>query len=246
MNELRKTRTVALLIVMFCSGAFANLSELSPSAGFSAVFENNGGSKGAFIYGEDRPSEFLQAITSDDLTFELLPNTQYYAYCYDGVGDDVADAAYFTDSPDGGVTLGDDGNKWIESKLMRERYLVEGETSASFQFSVGSFDLDSRYAVQAYVMVVDPNNNYATSASDFADVTGTMDATMLSIDTTGLEGQLLEVGFIMNGLNANPETDWGSAVVTMESLTVVPEPAVMGLVCFCGVSFLAARRIFVM
>ncbi|MBN2163382.1 MAG: PEP-CTERM sorting domain-containing protein [Pontiellaceae bacterium] len=208
-----------------CAGAFADMSQFGASAGYMNVFDNNAGAQGGFLWGSGWGIADLQAITSDDATFELLPNTNAYndtdPYWSDGFGD---------------------GNKWMEANVYREHTLLAGETSATMEYSVGAFDLDSRYTLQAFVKTLDPNAGWATTYSDYQTIDAAAGTVSLTMDTTGYDGQILQFGFVMNGLNANPATDWGSATVTMETLDVIPEPATIGLLGAAGVAMLAARR----
>ena len=47
----------------------------------------------------------------------------------------------------------------------------------------------------------------------------------------------------MTSLNANPATDWGSAVVEITDANVVPEPATMGLALLSGGFLYTVRRL---
>ena len=69
----------------------------------------------------------VQAITTDDRNFELLPNVNAYADVADDAG-----RAYWTDSPDGGVTAGSDGNKYMEASVYRQHTIGAGQTAADY------------------------------------------------------------------------------------------------------------------
>lgn len=217
--------TAVALAGCLCMSIRADLSQFGASLGYMVPFENDGGSKGAYAGWESAWAVAdLKTVTSDDLTFELFPNFNTYneadPYWSDGAGD---------------------GNKWLEATTYREYVLQAGETEASLDFTVGAFDLDSRYNLTVFIKTLDPGNNFSIVQIDDAVITGTMGSTTLSIDTL-TAGHILQVGFQMAGINANPETDWGSATATLEGVSVIPEPATFGLLGVFGAGLIFARR----
>ena len=224
----KKLLAAAAVMGILCSGAFADLTDLAAAGGWMSVFDNNAGAQGGYLWGSGWGVADLKTVTSDDLTFELFPNINNYA---DTGGTD----AYWSD-------LAGDGNKWLEATTQREHVLVAGETAASFDFNVSAFDLDSRYTLQVFIKTLDPLAGYGVSAIDSVDVTGTMGTTTLSLSSL-VEGQILQVGYQMSGLNANPATDWGSVTSTMQDFQAVPEPATFGLLVISGGGLVMFRRI---
>jgi hypothetical protein len=202
----------------------ADFSKFGATTGYMNVFENNAGAQGGYLWGSGWGVADLKTITSDDLTFELFPNVNNY---------NAADA-YWSDGAD-------DGNKWLEATTYREYTLAAGETEATLDFSVSAFDLDGRYSLTAFVKTLDPNAGYSVSKLDSVDVTGTQGTTTLTINDL-TEGNVLQIGFMMSGLNANPDTDWGSATATFESVEVIPEPATLGLLAITGGVLAFLRR----
>ena len=85
---------------------------------------------------------------------------------------DAGDVAYWTDSPDGGVTAGNDGNKFMEANVYRRASIGAGQTAADYSYLVSSFDLDDRYGLQAFVKVLDPDAGWTTTHEDYDPITG--------------------------------------------------------------------------
>jgi len=221
-----KLLTAVALVGVLCMGAYADLASMAPAAGWMSVFENNAGSKGAAVFAQGWGVPDLKTITSDDLTFELFPNVNAY---------NVTDPFW--------SNLVDDGNKWMEATTQREIFLVAGQTEASLDFSVSAFDLDSRYNLTVFIKTLDPTAGWGVSAIDSAIISGTAGTTTLSIGSL-VEGHVLQIGYQMDGINANPDTDWGSATSTLESVNVIPEPATFGLLGLFGAGLLLFRRRF--
>ena len=80
-------------------------------------------------------------------------------------------------------------------------------------------------------------------ADSTASITG-VSAENTQSDVSAYQGQLIQIGFVMNGINANPATDWGSATVTITDANVIPEPATMGLLGLFGGGLMFVRRFF--
>ena len=234
---------VATTAVVAMTGvSTADFSQFSAPNGYMAVFDINGAGDGpgGGLFGSQWGVADLRADTSDDRTFQFFPNENTYA---DNVNGADADRAYWTDSADGGVTAGNDGNKWMEAVLHFEHTLVAGETEASMNFSVGAFDLDSRYSLRAFVKILDPDTGYTATHTEFVDITGIIGTTTLSVTNSALvAGDVLQFGFEMQGINANPATDWGSGTVTFESVDVIPEPATIGLITVASGMLYGIRR----
>ncbi len=150
----------------------------------------------------------LQSITTDNRTFELLPNVNAYA--------DNPGSTYWRNN-DG---AGPDGNRWMEaSTVFKLDPVTAGMTSATFSFTVDEFTLSNRYSVVGFIKVLDPANDYQPERIDQVAITTTGSHT-LSVDTTGTAGMVLLAGWMMSGLNANPADDWGSVTVTATALDV--------------------------
>ncbi len=227
MNKVRWL--ITLTIVVAVTGiSSADFSQFTGPNGYMAVFDINGTGDGPgggqFDSGWGVPE--LRADTTDNRTFEFFPNHNTYnaadTYWSNGAGD---------------------GNKWMQASLYFEHVLVAGETEASMNFSVGAFDLDPRYSLRAFVKILDPDTGYSATHTEFFDITGTAGTTALSVNNAAVvAGDILQFGFEMQGINANPATDWGSGTVTFESIDVIPEPATMGLIVLGSGAMMVLRR----
>jgi hypothetical protein len=78
------------------------------------------------------------------------------------------------------------------------------------------------------------NNLRDDAFIDSASPTGTNIVVSLDWGETNLSNKLLQVGFAMEGINANPDTDWGSVTITVNDARVdivdteAPTPNPMG------------------
>ncbi len=229
-----KKKLLAAIAVMgiLCTGAMADLSSFNAAEGFVNVFEINGTGDGAGAYqwGSGWGVADVKSVTSDDLTFELFPNINTY--------DDNPGDAYWRNN----AGAGPDGNKWLEASTFRGYTLGAGETEATLDFNVSAFDLDSRYDLTVFIKTLDPGAGWSVVESDLATITGTMGTTSLSINGL-VAGHVLQVGWQMDGINANGATDWGSATSTLENVNVIPEPATIAFVGIFGGAMLFLRRL---
>ncbi len=232
-NFLGKLCLAVSIACAMGSTSFAGFSQFTGAAGYMNIFDINGTGDGAggYQFGSGWGVGDLAAATTDDKSFVLSPNTNAYTNAL--AGSDV-DRDYWTNSTDAGATAGNDGNKWMSALVFREHVMGAGSTSAMMDFDVSAYTLDSRYNVTAFVKVLDQNNGYAQTAYASVPISGVLPASTITLDVTGLDGQLLQMGFETQGINANPATAWGSATVNMLDLNVVPEPSCLALLGMAG------------
>lgn len=226
MNKIMKS-ALALMLTISLSGV-ADLSQFGDPSGFINPFNLNGdGSQGSYAgWNSAWELPLLQANTTDNQTWELLPNINTYN----------ADDGYWSNGAG-------DGNKWLEATTKFEYTVGAGDTSVDMTYRVDAFDLNSRYSLDAFVKVLDSiSGSYASLSDDTDAITGVAGENTVSLDVSAYQGQLVQIGFVMNGINANPATDWGSATVTITDANVVPEPATMGLIGLFGGGMMFVRR----
>lgn len=214
----------------------ANLDASDPWSGYMAVNDVVNGAKGGDQFALAWGVDALQCIlNTNNNTVQLLPNINGYA---DNVGGAPNDIAYWTNSADGGITPGEDGNKWMTATAKVE-FATTGATafpygsSIAFAGNVTAFDLNARYTLKAFVKTIDPENGYALVLNDEQVITATGN---FELSITPGAGHIVQYGFEMQGINANPADDWGSAlvgqgtfafdkVVSDFELSIYPNPA---------------------
>jgi hypothetical protein len=222
---------LTMLAAVFTAAAFtlhtasAQLTvEVDPSEnwlGYMNVFANDNGSKGAYIFGSGWGVADLSSVFAPS-TLTLAPNFNAYTDSLSGTN---ADRAFWTDSTTGGATPGPLGNKWMEANTFVENNALIG-SNLTFQGNLDSFNLLSpNYTAVAFIKALDPNQGYATVINQFS-VLSAAGPFSVSADLTTAAGYIIQYGFTVSGINANP-TDaaaFGSAVVQ-----TVPEPSTYAL-----------------
>jgi hypothetical protein len=208
--------------------------------GYMNVFNNASGSQGSFVFGSGWGlSDVKTTVTTSNPgtiigdQLRLQPNYNTYT---NSLGGNNADRAFWTDSTDGGVTPGPNGNKWMEANTFVETNPL---TVPSYTLSgtVDSSDLNrSLYTPEAFIKVLDPGAGFATVLNDRI-LLPTSGPFTVTADLSPYQGKLLQVGFTINGLNANPVNEAAFGGV---SVTVVPEPSTLGIAAL-GLAGLGAR-----
>lgn len=213
--------------------------------GYMNVFANNNGAAGGWMFGSGWGlANVKTTVTSSLLT--LQPNFNTYA---DNVNGTLGDKQYWTNYQPAQDVDGDGffeiaevpatlGNKWMQGNTFIE--LGAGtlnNTSLLFQGDVSSYTLSSGYNVYAFIKGLNPNNGYSTDV--FQTVALNSSTTSFSVSANTGVGLIIQYGFAVEGLNANPANAGSLGSV---QITAVPEPssaALMGL----GVAGLLAFRL---
>jgi autotransporter-associated beta strand protein len=189
--------------------------------GFMTVStETAEGGKGEYLFGSNWGVADLQTtlIATDPTTLtdnqmRLAPNFNTYANAV--ASGDPVDIAYWTNSTDGGITPGPDGNRWMDANTYVEDFIVD-QTETSFSGRIDEFDLSGDYAAEAFIKVLNPADNFSESLYESQPLTSGLADFTLSADLTDFTGQILQRGFTVSGINANPvnEASLGSILVT--------------------------------
>ena len=249
-NNMKNKILPLILALLGCLALPANTAsaqltlEVDPSetwVGYMNVFNNAGGatgSQGGYIFGSGWGLADLSSVFAPS-TLTLAPNFNTYVNSLNG---NDADRAFWTDSTDGGVTAGSKGNKWMEANTFVENNALIG-SNVTFQGNLDSFNLLSpNYTAIAFVKALDPNNGYAAVINQFS-VLSSAGPFSVSADLTSATGLIIQYGFTVTGLNANPADAgvFGSAVVQ-----TVPEPSTYALLALgaagLGAHFVRRRR----
>jgi hypothetical protein len=205
--------------------------------GYMNVWDNASGSQGGFVFGQGWGVSDLKTtvITSNPGTIagdqlRLQPNYNTYV---DNPGD-----PFWRDN----AGAGPGGNKWMEANTFVETNPL-AVTSYTLSGTVDASDLDrTLYTPEAFIKVLDPGAGFATVLNDRITLPTSGPFTVTS-DLSLYQGLILQTGFTINGLNANPvnETSFGGVTV---SIAPVPEPAAAGLamVGLAGLAGLAQFR----
>ncbi len=179
-------------------------------AGYMNVFDKlPDGSQGGYVFGSPWGVPDLKTTliatpgtgtTIVNNSMELFPNYNTY---------NASDPFW----ADGAV-----GNKWMEANTFVEQANLTQE-SVTFTGRVDAYTLSSDYTAEAFIKVLDPANGYSTSLFERQNLSGQTEWS-LTADTFFFTGQLLQIGFSVSGVNANP-----AAMATLGSVRVTTEPS---------------------
>lgn len=203
-----KTIHVITVFVASLSTAISNgqvsvsIDEDASWIGYMHRFENVNGTKGNWIAGNSFAVTDLIALISNDSSqsITLKPNTNLYnasdPYWSNGAGD---------------------GNKWMEAITYVE-YGSESYPGGALTFfgNIASFTLDTRYTLKAFIKEFTSGYQLVNIATQ--DIVA--DTTDFSFSYTPTnDNNVIQYGFVMEGLNANPQTDWGQVTITTANNT---------------------------
>ncbi|MGA0845899.1 MAG: PEP-CTERM sorting domain-containing protein [Luteolibacter sp.] len=232
-NRIRKNSGAgSLLRVLFVASALALPATAASWVGYVNVFDNASGTKGSFIFGSGWGVSDLKTtiVTSNPGTLAgdqliLQPNFNTYA---DNPGD-----PFWRDN----AGAGPGGNKWMEANVYVETNPI-AETTFTLQGVVDANDLDPAYQAQAFIKVLDPNAGFATVLNNTIALPADGTITVTS-DLAIYQGLLLQTGFLVSGLNANPINE---AALGSVGVRLVPEPSSAGLLGIGALFAVMGRR----
>lgn len=238
---MRRSLRISVLVAGLALAGIASSAVADGWVGYMNVFNNAAGGPGSYVFGSGWGLGDVKTtvVTSNPGTIigdqlRLQPNYNTYT---NSLGGNDGDRAFWTNSPDGGVTPGPTGNKWMEANSYVETNPIT-VTSYTLQGAVDANDLNTGlYSAEAFIKVLDPTAGFATVLNDRVALPASGPFVVTS-NLSLLQGKLLQVGFTVNGLNANPlnEVAYGGV-----SVSVVPEPASLGLAAV-GIASLAGLR----
>lgn len=230
---------------LLAAGLLASSLRADGWFGYMNVFNNAGGTAGDYVFGSGWGLADLKTTITADVPgtifgdqLRLEPNYNAYANSLNGSNED---RAFWTNSSNGGVTAGALGNKFMEANTIVESANI-GVSSASFHGIIDGYTLASGYTAQAFIKVLNPGNGYSTDLFNTYDLANGSYFT-INADLSAHQGKLLQMGFVVSGVNANPSgADLGSALVTVTA-TAIPEPSSFAAI-FGGLSaaFAGLRR----
>ena len=182
--------------------------------GYTNVYELEEGNKGRYLWGSGwGVSDIPFSKNEDETKYVMKPNTNTYT---DNPGD-----PYWSNG-------GGDGNKWVETNVFKNIDVVDNnieDLSKNFSCTISSYNLDSRYTVYMFIKVLRPTD-YNVVIQDKIQISETGD---FSVNSGNFKnelniGDVFQYGFTMEGINANPETDWGSVTIDIDSITYKEHP----------------------
>ena len=203
-STFKKTcHTFIFLLIGFFSIAQVSVSVDEDLAwmGYMHRFENNNGSKGSYLEGQvwDNKADLIALISSDGShSITLKPNSSLYnsnnPYWSNGAGD---------------------GNKWLEASTYVE-YAAGAYPGGplSFGANISSYTLDNRYTLKAFIKEF--TKQYTLVNSEEITIESSVSEFNMSY-TPSSNANVIQYGFILEGLNANPNKDWGAVTISSTS-----------------------------
>ena len=157
-------------------------------------------------------ADLKASFSSDNIV--LQPN--FSAYTNALAGND-ADRAYWTNSSDGGVTPGPLGNKIMQASSFVEPGDTFNGKDLTFQGTISANTLSDDYTAKFFIKALDPNNGYSDvfNGEKIMDLPASGDFSVSATADELATGLIIQYGFEIKGLNANPddESTLGSVII---------------------------------
>ena len=171
--------------------------DLDNVSGYMNVFDlNNDGTKGGYKFGDAWGVPALQYTETDGL-IKMKPNVNTY--------NNNPESIYWRNNNGAGP----DGNKFMEASAFNNSDSLSALPNKKFSCYVEDYTLDDRYTFEMYALLFSSDYGIISEKSVDINVPGTYNL-ILDDSFDNDNGFLLQYGFRMKGINANPDTDWGS------------------------------------
>ena len=174
--------------------------------GYMEVFNvNEDGSQGGYVFGEPWGVADLQTVLQPDVpNMMLYPNFNTY------------------NAEDPFWSNGEMGNKIMRATTQVESWELYNGADLTFTGSVAEHTLDESYQAVYFIKCLDPDANYSDML-EAAYVIDLPESGEFSVSVSGdllPEGKLVQFGFSVIGLNANPAFDYGKVVIGDVGLSI--------------------------
>ena len=210
--------------VVITPNTAADVATADPAAswaGYMNVFNNDSGAQGSYLFGSSWGVTALKTTitgagdaTYADGAITLQPN--FNAYDDAVTGGVQADIDYWTDGAGG-------GNKFLEASTLLDYSTNFTEGSLTFNGTVASNTISSEYTVIAYIKTLDPSAGYATVINQSVTLGAT--GTNFAVSANDINSShILQIGFTVSGLNANPDDE-----ATLGKVVVSPNTTVLSV-----------------
>ena len=202
-----------LVLALFLVAGSPLRAQFTDMTGYMNIFDaNQDGSQGGYNWGSPWTVSDLEATGPGNggalnVDIVLGPNTNTF---------DDPDTGYWR-NPEG-----TDGGKFMEALAYVERDIGPQESNAQLDVDVTEFTINERYLVTLFVKVLNPAAGWSVAVENEAVITTTGAFSVSLPDLTPYLGMKLQMGTVVEGLNANQDDDWGQVIlqVTNRSITI--------------------------
>jgi len=179
--------------------------------GYMNVFENAGGAIGGYLWGSAWGVADIVTVLNtetDEMSITLKPNYNTYA---DNPGD-----SYWQD--------GDYGNKWMQGITYVESATEWNGADLTFTGYVHHHSLAAGWTANFFIKALDPNNGYADALNGAYETALPTDGQFtVTVPHSELStGFIVQAGFSVNGLNANPDNEVANGKVVVSGSEDAP------------------------